>query len=109
MSSRQQRPPVPPGPVKKANGTSGRVETEEERRLRKKKEFEKQKQEERHKQHLKETQNRQKQPQVLPSAVKGNVSISGSRIGEKRAAPVIGGDRDENPMKRQTAFMCRMK
>lgn len=108
-SSRQHKPPVPPGPVKKANGTSGRVETEEERRLRKKKELEKQKQEERHKQHLKETQNRQKQPQVLPSAVKGNVSISGSRIGEKRAAPVIGGDRDENPMKRQTAFMCRMK
>lgn len=95
--------------MKKANGASGRVETEEERRLRKKRESEKQKQEERHKQHLKETQNRQKQPQVLPSGGKGHLSISGSRIGEKRAAPVLGGDRDENPMKRQTAFMCRMK
>ncbi|KAL2940238.1 Protein PAF1-like protein [Bienertia sinuspersici] len=109
VSSRQQKPPVPPVPVKKANGASGRVETEEERRLRKKREMEKQKQEERHKQQLKETQNQQKQPQVLPSGVKGNMSISGSRIGEKRAAPVLGGDRDENPMKRQTAFMCRMK
>ncbi|KNA10638.1 hypothetical protein SOVF_142490 [Spinacia oleracea] len=110
ISSRQQKPPVPPGPLKKANGASRRVETEEERRSRKKREMEKQKQEERHKQHLKEAQNRQKPPQVLPSAVKGgNVSISGSRIGEKRTAPVLGGDRDENPMKRQTAFMCRMK
>ncbi|XP_021749609.1 protein PAF1 homolog [Chenopodium quinoa] len=110
VSSRQHKPPVPPGLVKKANGTSERVETEEERRLRKKREMEKQKHEERHKQHLKEAQNRQKPPQTLPSVVKpGNMSISGSRIGEKRSAPVLGGDRDENPMKRQTAFMCRMK
>lgn len=95
--------------MKKSNGPPGRVETEEERRLRKKKEMEKQRQDEKHKRQLKELQNRQK-PQVLPPGPKGHGSISGSRIGEKRAAPVLGGERgDENPMKRQTAFMCRMK
>ncbi|XP_057527318.1 protein PAF1 homolog [Amaranthus tricolor] len=109
FSSRQPKPPVPPGPVKKANGAPGRMETEEERRLRKKREMEKQKLVDRHKQHMKETQNRPKQPQVLPPGAKAHLSISGSRIGERRATPVIGGDRDENPMKRQTAFMCRMK
>ena len=71
--------------------------------------MEKQKQEERHKQHMKVTQNRPKQPQVQPSGVKGHLSISGSRIGERRTNPVLIGEKDENPMKRQTAFMCRMK
>ncbi|XP_057518716.1 protein PAF1 homolog [Amaranthus tricolor] len=109
FSSKQTKPPVPPGLVKKANGAPGRVETEEERRLRKKREMEKQKQEERHKQHMKVTQNQPKQPQVQPSGAKGHLSISGSRIGERRTTPVLIGEKDENPMKRQTAFMCRMK
>ncbi|KAL9247366.1 hypothetical protein vseg_020807 [Gypsophila vaccaria] len=109
VSSRQQKPPVPPSNAKKTNGHNGRVETEEERRLRKKKEMEKARQEEKRKQQLKEVhQNRQK-PQAPASGVKGHGSISGLKVGEKRAAPVLAGDRDENPMKRQTAFMCRMK
>ncbi|XP_074312500.1 protein PAF1 homolog [Silene latifolia] len=107
-SSRQQKPPVPPRHAKKTNG--GRVvETEEERRLRKKKEMEKARQEEKHKQQLKDVHHSRQKPQVPASGPKVHGSISGSRIGEKRAAPVMAGDRDENPMKRQTAFMCRMK
>lgn len=93
----------------KSNGPPRRVETEEERRLRKRKEMEKQRQEQKRKQHLKESHNQQK-PQVLASGPKVHGSISGSKIGERRAAPVLAGERgDENPMKRQTAFMCRMK
>lgn len=77
--------------------------------MRKKKEMEKQKHEERRKQHLKEAQNRHK-PQILGSGTKGHDLVSGSRIGERRTVPVIGGgDRDENPLKRQTTFICRMK
>jgi len=77
--------------------------------LSKKKEIEKQKQEERHKQHLKELQKRHK-PQVVASGNKGHGPITGSRIGERRTGPVLGGgDRDENPLKRQTTFICRMK
>ncbi|GFY97086.1 hydroxyproline-rich glycoprotein family protein [Actinidia rufa] len=47
---KQHKPPVPHLAAKKSNGPSGRIETEEERRLRKKRELEKQKQEEKHRQ-----------------------------------------------------------
>lgn len=109
-SSRQQKSPAPPGPAKKANGFAGRVETEEERRLRKKKEMEKEKHEERRKQHLKEAQKRHKL-QVVASGNKGHGPITGlRRTGERRTGPVLGGgDREENPLKRQTTFICRMK
>lgn len=96
--------------AKKSNGPSGRIETEEERRLRKKRELEKQKQEEKHRQQLKESQNAVLQKtQLLSSGVKGHGSISGSRMGERRSAPLLGGDRVENRLKKPTTFICKLK
>ncbi|CAI9114213.1 OLC1v1014877C1 [Oldenlandia corymbosa var. corymbosa] len=93
-------PPVPPG----------RVETEEERRLRKKREFEKQRQEEKHKQHLKESQNRVLQKtQLLSSGAKGHGSITGSHVADRRTTPLLTGERIENRLKRPTAFVCKLK
>ncbi|RVW28533.1 Protein PAF1-like [Vitis vinifera] len=71
-SGKQQKPPVPPAPVKKSNGPPGRVETEEERRLRKKREFEKQRQEEKQKHQLKESQNTVLQKTQMLSSGKGH-------------------------------------
>lgn len=103
-----QKPPVPPG-GKKVNGPSGRVETEEERRLRKKREFEKQRQEEKHRQQLKEAQNTILQKtQMLPSQ-KGHGSIVGSRMGDRRATPLLSGERIENRLKKPTTFLCKLK
>ncbi|XP_057959494.1 protein PAF1 homolog [Malania oleifera] len=103
-------PPVPPVPAKKSNGPPGRVETEEERRLRKKREFEKQRQEEKHRQQLKESQNTVLQKtQMLSSGMKGHGSIVGSRMGERRATPFLSGDRIENRLKKPTTFLCKMK
>lgn len=106
---KQQKFPVPQVPVKKSNGPPGRVETEEERRLRKKREFEKQKQEEKHKQQLKESQNSVLQKtQMLPPA-KAHGSIAGSRMGERRATPFLSGERIENRLKKPTTFLCKLK
>lgn len=108
--SKQQKPPVHPVPAKKANGPSGRVETEEDRRLRKKKEMEKQRQEERHRQQLKESQNLVLQKtQIMASSSKAHGSISGSRMGDRRATTLLSGERTENRLKRPSTFLCRMK
>ncbi|XP_052182429.1 protein PAF1 homolog [Diospyros lotus] len=97
-------------PPKKSNGPSGRIETEEERRLRKKRELEKQRQEEKHRQQLKESQNAVLQKtQMLSSGVKGHGSISGSRMGERRATPLLSGERTENRLKKPTTFLCKLK
>lgn len=97
-------------PVKKSNGPPGRVETEEERRLRKKKEFEKQRQEEKHKQHIKESQNRVLQKtQMLSSGTKGHGSIAGSHMGDRRTTPLLTGERIENRLKKPTTFLCKLK
>ncbi|KAK9273417.1 hypothetical protein L1049_018227 [Liquidambar formosana] len=107
---KQQKPPVPPVPVKKSNGLSGRVETEEERRLRKKRELEKQRQEEKHRHQLKESQNTVLQKtQLLSSGNKGHGSIVGSRMGERRSTPFLSGERIENRLKKPTTFLCKMK
>ncbi|CAL0308741.1 unnamed protein product [Lupinus luteus] len=99
---------VPPMPMKKANGPPpGRVETEEERRLRKKREFEKQRQEEKHRQKLKESQNTVLQKTHMLG--KGNGSVIGSRMGERKATPLLSGDRIENRLKKPTTFLCKMK
>ncbi|OIV89932.1 hypothetical protein TanjilG_00448 [Lupinus angustifolius] len=99
---------VPPMPMKKVNGPpSGRVETDEERRLRKKREFEKQRQEEKHRQKLKESQNTVlHKTQMLG---KGHGSVIGSRMGERKATPLLSGDRIENRLKKPTTFLCKMK
>ncbi|TXG68828.1 hypothetical protein EZV62_003763 [Acer yangbiense] len=118
--SRQQRPPVPPPQAgKKVNGGgSGRVETEEERRLRKKREYEKQRQEEKHRHQMKESQNAIMHKTQMIGAGKGtggggggggHGSIVGSRMGDRRATPFLGGERVENRLKKPTTFVCKMK
>lgn len=110
-SSRHRKPPVASMPEKKMHGLPGRgVETEEERRLRKKKEYEKQKQEEKHRQQVKESQNRILQKtQMLSSGIKGQGSITGSHIGERRTTPLLTGERAENRLKKPTTFLCKLK
>lgn len=108
---KHQKLPVPPVAVKKSNGPPGRVETEEERRLRKKREFEKQKQEEKHRQQLKESQNTVLQKTQMLSSAKGHGhgSIVGSRMGERRSTPFLSGERIENRLKKPTTFLCKLK
>lgn len=109
-SGKQQKPPVPPAPVKKSNGPPGRVETEEERRLRKKREFEKQRQEEKQKHQLKESQNTVLQKTQMLSSGKGHGSVvGGSRMGERRTTPFLSGDRIENRLRKPTTFLCKLK
>ncbi|KAM7254512.1 hypothetical protein ACFE04_003892 [Oxalis oulophora] len=95
---KQQRPPLAPQAGHKANGDrTRRVETEEERRIRKKREYEKEKQ----RQILKESQNK-----ASLTSGKGHGSISGSKIGERRATPLVGA---ENRLKKPTTFLCKLK
>lgn len=93
-------------PARKPNGPSGKIETEEERRLRKKKELEKQRQEEKHRHQLKESQNSVLQKTQM---AKGHGSIVGSRMGDKRTTPLLSGERIENRLKKPTTFLCKMK
>ncbi|KAK4269316.1 hypothetical protein QN277_022488 [Acacia crassicarpa] len=109
MPHKQQKPAVPAIPPKKSNVPPGRIETEEERRLRKKREFEKQRQEEKHRQQLKESQNSVLQKTQILSSGKGHGSIVGSRMGEKRTAPLLSGERIENRLKKPTTFLCKLK
>lgn len=97
-------------PSRKSNGPSGRIETEEERRLRKKREFEKHRQEEKHRLQLKESQNKVLQKtQMLSSGLKVHGSISGSHMGDRRATPFLSGERIENRLKKPTTFLCKLK
>lgn len=105
----QQKPLVPPVPVKKSNGPPGRVETEEERRLRKKREFDKQRQEEKQRHQLKESQNTVLHKTQMLSSAKGHGSIVGSRMGDRRATPLLSGERVENRLKKPTTFLCKLK
>ncbi|PPS09040.1 hypothetical protein GOBAR_AA11602 [Gossypium barbadense] len=102
VGGREQKPMVPP--VKKPNGPPGRVETEEERRLRKKREFEKQRQEEKQRQQIKESQKTQ-----MMTSGKAHGSIVGSRMGDKRATLFLSGERIENRLKKPTTFLCKLK
>ncbi|KAL2516275.1 Protein PAF1-like protein [Forsythia ovata] len=112
-SKQKEKPPLPPtGPVQRSSrhGQPGRVETEEERRLRKKREYERLRQEEKHKQHLKESQTKVLQKtQMLATGVKGHGSISGSHMGDRRSTPLLSGERIENRLKKPTTFVCKMK
>ncbi|OIT05265.1 PREDICTED: protein PAF1 homolog [Nicotiana attenuata] len=100
---------VPPLPVKKA--ANARVETEEERRIRKKRELEKQRHEEKHRQQqLKESQNRVLQKtQMLASGMKGHGSISASHMADRRTTPLLSSERTENRLKKPTTFLCKLK
>lgn len=106
---KQQKPAVHPMSLKKSNGPPGRAETEEEKRLRKKREFEKQRQEEKHRQHLKESQNSVLQKTQMLSSGKGHGSVIGSRMGERRTTPLLSGERIENRLKKPTTFLCKLK
>lgn len=91
------------------NGPAGRVETEEEKKARKKREYEKQKLEEKHRHSLKESQNTVLQKtQMLSSAIKAHGSMAGSRLGDKRT-PFLTGERIENRLKKPTTFLCKFK
>ncbi|PHU24825.1 Protein PAF1 -like protein [Capsicum chinense] len=99
VRSKQPAHSLPPLPVKKGNApsssssSSGRVETEVERRLRKKRELEK-------KQKLRESQNRILQKtQKLASGMKGDGSTSTPHTSHRRIAPLT-----ENPLKKPTHF-----
>ncbi|XP_039053817.1 protein PAF1 homolog isoform X2 [Hibiscus syriacus] len=102
IGSRENKPTLPPS--KKPNAPAGRVETEEERRLRKKREFEKQRQEEKHRQQMKDSQKAQ-----MMSSAKGHGSMIGSRMGDRRATPFLSGERIENRLKKPTTFLCKLK
>ncbi|CAL1378278.1 unnamed protein product [Linum trigynum] len=106
--SNQQKLPIPP-PSKKANGAVGRVETEEERRLRKKREFEKQRHEDKHRQQMKESQNSNLHKSQIASSHKGHGSIIGQRVGDRRATPLLTAERNENRLKKPTTFLCKLK
>ncbi|CAN0878195.1 Protein PAF1 homolog [Linum grandiflorum] len=103
----QHKLPIPP-PTKKVNGPGGRVETEDERRLRKKREFEKHRQEEKQRQQLKESQSSMHKNHVS-SSQKGHGSIAGQRVGDRRATPLLGAERNENRLKKPTTFLCKLK
>lgn len=108
--AKRHKSSLPPMPAKKPNGPPGRMETEEERRLRKTREMEKQMQEAKHRQHLKESQNAVLQKtQMLSSGTRGHGSVTGSRMGERRTTALLGGERTENRLKKPTTFICKLK
>ncbi|KAK3018920.1 hypothetical protein RJ639_003517 [Escallonia herrerae] len=109
--TKQHRAAIPPIPGRKSNGPSGgRIETEEERRVRKKKDLEKQRQDDKHRQQLKDSQNKVLQKtQMLSSGIKAHGSISGSHMGDRRATPFLSGERSENRLKKPTTFLCKLK
>ncbi|PKI58262.1 hypothetical protein CRG98_021344 [Punica granatum] len=43
------------------------------------------------------------------SSGKGHGSIVGSRMGDKRATPLLSSERNENRLKKPTTFLCKMK
>lgn len=97
-------------PGRKSNGPLGRVETEEERRVRKKREMEKQREQEKQRQQLKESQNKLLQKtQMLSSGMKPHGSVSGSQMGDRRATSFLSGERIENRLKKPTTFICKLK
>lgn len=85
------------------------METEEERRLRKKREYEKHRQEERSRQQFKESQNNILQKTHMMSHGKGHGSVVGSRMGDRRATSFLSGERSENRLRKATTFLCKLK
>ncbi|GJT27003.1 protein PAF1 [Tanacetum coccineum] len=106
-SRHHSKPSLPPMPTKKPNGPMGRVETEEERRVRKKREMEKQREQEKQRRQLKESQN--KLLQKTQMGMKPHGSVSGSQLGDRRATSFLSGERIENRLKKPTTFICKLK
>lgn len=92
------------------------METEEERRARKKREYEKQRAEERRQHMLKQSQASVLQRTKEAAGLRGSGhskhqhgSSSGSKMMDRRSTPLLSGDRIENRLKKPTTFLCRMK
>lgn len=93
-----------------SNAAHRRAETEEERSLRKKREYEKQRQEEKRRHMLKQSQATVLQKtQSMSSGMKVHSSMAGSRMAERKTAPLLGGDRVDNRLKKPTTFLCKLK
>ncbi|CAH9132262.1 unnamed protein product [Cuscuta epithymum] len=106
----KQKADIPPLQVKKANAHPGKLETDEERRLRKKRDYEKQRNEEKHRQQLKESQNKVLQKtQMLASGAKAHGSISASQLADRKTTPLLTGERSENRLKKPTTFLCKLR
>ncbi|KAG6485460.1 hypothetical protein ZIOFF_053998 [Zingiber officinale] len=113
---KQQEPPSRPtagrvpihagGP----NGASSRVETEGERRMRKKREYEKQKHEERRQLLLKHSQSIVLQKtNLLAGNARPSGSMTGSHVADQRTSSLLVGEKIENRLKKPTTFICKMK
>lgn len=93
------------------------METEEERSARKRREHEKQRQEDKRQLMLKQSQAKVLQKTQNLAASSGGArasgrphgSMVGSRMGDRRMAPLLTGDRVENRLKKPTTFICKMK
>ena len=87
------------------------METEEERRARKRKEYERQKMENKRQHMLKQSQATvlQKTQMLASSSTRLHGSMTGSRMAERRTTPFLGGERIENRLKKPTTFLCKMK
>ncbi|MCL7040056.1 hypothetical protein MKW94_013033 [Papaver nudicaule] len=108
LPPKQHKSSGPPLPTSQRPG--GRVETEEERRIRKKREFEKQKQEEKHRHQTKESQSSvMHKAQLMASGAKGHGSIVGSRMGAGKSTPFLNAERIDNRLKKPTTFICKLK
>lgn len=82
--------------------------------MRKKREYEKQREEEKRRQQMKASQanaGAAHKAQMVASAsgVKAHGSMAGSRMAERRATPVLGGERFDNRLKKPTTFLCKLK
>ncbi|XP_078435256.1 hydroxyproline-rich glycoprotein family protein [Wolffia australiana] len=109
-SSPPSLPPPPPPPPGGKEASHRRSETEQERSLRKRREYEKQRQEERRKHMVKQSQAAALQKtQALASGIRAHGSMAGSRMSERKPAPLLGGDRVENRLKKPTTFLCKLK
>ncbi|KAI3963168.1 hypothetical protein MKW92_003893 [Papaver armeniacum] len=107
LPPKQHKPSGAPPPTSRPGG---RVETEEERRIRKKREYEKQRQEEKHRHQAKESQSSAMQKaQIMASGAKGHGSIVGSRMGAGKSTPFLNAERIENRLKKPTTFLCKLK
>lgn len=106
-TSTKQHRMVPP--VNKPSMQVARVESEEERRLRKRREFEKQRQEEKQRHQMKGSQDNVLQRAQLMSSGKGHGSVIGSRMGDRRPTPLLTAERIENRLKKPTTFLCKLK
>ncbi|KAI3851310.1 hypothetical protein MKW92_011065 [Papaver armeniacum] len=96
LPPKQHKPSGAPPPTSRPGG---RVETEEERRIRKKREYEKQRQEEKHRHQAKESQ----------SSAMDMDQLLGHEWEAGKSTPFLNAERIENRLKKPTTFLCKLK